>query len=222
MKLTDEEILALADKISIGSREYYKFGDTRMLAFARALLAAHPVADAAPHRIGTVDVAGGRVQSYTFEQTDTPDGKYALYTAPVADAAVAPVWQPIETAPKDGTEVALLFAAEVEILGQACPRVRAASWRVDWTIPYRRDNPPTHWSPLPIAPDAAPSPTVAADAAAPSGWKSGPHNFKYVTRAEFEQQYPSNNTMPAQQPAAQRAPYQWRDTGPLETGEAES
>ena len=73
-----------------------------------------------------------------------------------SDAAGAPIWRPIETVPKDGTEVALLFASEVEILGQTCPRVRAASWRIDWTIPYRRDNPPTHWSPLPIAPNDAP------------------------------------------------------------------
>ena len=65
-------------------------------------------------------------------------------------------WQPIETAPRDGTEVVLLFDDEVALLGKIRPRVRAASWLVDWTIPYRRDNPPTHWMPLPAAPiDAA-------------------------------------------------------------------
>ncbi|TPQ37136.1 hypothetical protein C2U71_25660 [Burkholderia ubonensis] len=65
-------------------------------------------------------------------------------------------WQPIETVPKDGTEVVLLFADEVTLLGKTRPRVRAAAWLVDWTIPYRRDNPPTHWMPLPAAPfDAA-------------------------------------------------------------------
>ncbi|WP_322089971.1 DUF551 domain-containing protein [Burkholderia cenocepacia] len=67
-------------------------------------------------------------------------------------------WQPIETAPKDGTEVMLLFDDEVELLGKTRPRVRAASWFDDWTIPYRRDNPPTHWMPLPAAPiDGAPA-----------------------------------------------------------------
>ncbi|WP_081066081.1 DUF551 domain-containing protein [Burkholderia cepacia] len=67
-------------------------------------------------------------------------------------------WQPIETVPKDGTEVVLLFDDEVELLGKTRPRVRAASWFVDWTIPYRRDNPPTHWMPLPAAPiDGAPA-----------------------------------------------------------------
>ncbi|WP_244254428.1 DUF551 domain-containing protein [Burkholderia vietnamiensis] len=65
-------------------------------------------------------------------------------------------WQPIETVPKDGTEVVLLFADEVTLLGKTRPRVRAAAWLVDWTIPYLRDNPPTHWMPLPAAPfDAA-------------------------------------------------------------------
>lgn len=65
-------------------------------------------------------------------------------------------WQPIETVPKDGTEVVLLFADEVTLLGKTRPRVRAASWLADWTIPYRFDNPPTHWMPLPAAPiDAA-------------------------------------------------------------------
>lgn len=61
-------------------------------------------------------------------------------------------WQPIETVPKDGTEVALLFDYEVTLLDKARPRVRAASWLGDWTIPYRLDNPPTHWMPLPAAP----------------------------------------------------------------------
>lgn len=71
-----------------------------------------------------------------------------------ASAPVGPTggWQPIETVPKDGTEVVLLFDDEVALLGKTRPRVRAASWLVDWTIPYRRDNPPTHWMPLPAAP----------------------------------------------------------------------
>jgi len=45
MALTDDQILILAFQMSMGSREYYKFGNKRMIAFARALLAAHPVAD---------------------------------------------------------------------------------------------------------------------------------------------------------------------------------
>lgn len=78
-----------------------------------------------------------------------------LYAAPVAPAAAPSEWQPIETVPKDGTEVALLFAADIEILGEIHPRVRAASWRGDWSIPYSRNNPPTHWAHLPAAPQGA-------------------------------------------------------------------
>ncbi|WP_406867252.1 hypothetical protein [Paraburkholderia fungorum] len=38
--MTDEQILEIADRMSIGSREYYKFGNKRMVMFARALLSA--------------------------------------------------------------------------------------------------------------------------------------------------------------------------------------
>ncbi|WP_336816822.1 hypothetical protein [Burkholderia gladioli] len=76
--------------------------------------------------------------------------------APDAAAISESEWQPIETAPKDGTAVALLFAEEVTVLGKLRPRVRAASWLGDWTIPYRRDNPPIGWMHMPAAPiDAA-------------------------------------------------------------------
>ncbi|WP_186040618.1 hypothetical protein [Burkholderia gladioli] len=80
--------------------------------------------------------------------------RVALYTpAPVISESE---WQPIATAPKDGTEIALLFADEVTVLGKQRPRVRAASWLGDWTIPYRLDNPPIGWTDMPAAPgDAA-------------------------------------------------------------------
>ncbi|WP_261533597.1 hypothetical protein [Burkholderia multivorans] len=42
-------------------------------------------------RIGTVEIAGGRVRAFTFEQSDTPDGSYCLYTAP-AQAAEPVAW----------------------------------------------------------------------------------------------------------------------------------
>ncbi|WP_186140108.1 Lar family restriction alleviation protein [Burkholderia gladioli] len=65
-------------------------------------------------------------------------------------------WLPIETAPKDGSEVALLFAREFELSGRIYSRVRAASWIGDWSIPYSRLNPPIGWNPMPAAPvDAA-------------------------------------------------------------------
>ena len=106
------------------------------------------------HSCGTIwrpaDVpTNGVAAIQTRGKADTWDGK-AEPRAEVTD------WQPIETVPKDGTEVVLLFDDEVALLGKTRPRVRAASWLVDWTIPYRRDNPPTHWTPLPAAPiDAA-------------------------------------------------------------------
>jgi hypothetical protein len=65
-------------------------------------------------------------------------------------------WQPIETAPKDGTEVILLFATEGEVLGRRVPRVRAAAWCGDWSIPYYTSNPPIGWRPMPPAPKGAP------------------------------------------------------------------
>jgi hypothetical protein len=64
-----------------------------------------------------------------------------------------PVWQPIETAPKDGTEVLLLFSRSEYILGKVCGRTRAACWTgsgsaANWSIPYFKDDSPTHWTPL--------------------------------------------------------------------------
>ena len=60
-------------------------------------------------------------------------------------------WQPIETAPRDGTEVELLFTIEAPgIVAAMWPVVRVASWSsalAAWSIPYWSDCPPTHWRP---------------------------------------------------------------------------
>jgi len=113
-----------------------------------------------------------------------PDAKWSG-AAPVAPAAAAPsLWQPIETVPKDGTEVALLFAAEVELLGETRPRVRAASWRIDWTIPYRRDNPPTHWTPMPGAPDAVPASPAPLAAAGLMELREAARKFFNLTQGD--------------------------------------
>lgn len=61
------------------------------------------------------------------------------------------------------------------------------TWQIAW-----HDAMFTHCDSAPKAAEQAP----VADAA-----RGEPPNFKYVTRAEFEQQYPSDNTIPAQQPA---------------------
>lgn len=68
------------------------------------------------------------------------------------------MWQPIETAPKDGTE----------ILGYACGKMTTVYWNVDqydidlggyWTLvipgAWAEDGEwnPTHWQPLPGPPE---------------------------------------------------------------------
>lgn len=66
-------------------------------------------------------------------------------------------WEPIETAPKDGTEIILGFAHEANIGPVALPRVRSGKWlqtHGEWSIAYLRGNPPTHWMPLPKPPTA--------------------------------------------------------------------
>lgn len=66
-------------------------------------------------------------------------------------------WQPISSAPKDGTEIALLFEREEFILGKIRPRVRAACWSIgssgsNWSLPYYSSSPPIAWQPLPPPP----------------------------------------------------------------------
>jgi hypothetical protein len=53
-------------------------------------------------------------------------------------------WQPIETAPKDGSEVLLLFPSETKRTGYWA-RLREA-WSVDAVVAMPM---PTHWAPLP-------------------------------------------------------------------------
>jgi hypothetical protein len=73
----------------------------------------------------------------------------AIRTLPIPDAP-APAWQPIETAPRDGTRV-LCFAPAVK--GEyPNPKWRVDVWRgVGWWE-MRPDQPYTHWQPLPPPP----------------------------------------------------------------------
>lgn len=58
-------------------------------------------------------------------------------------------FRPMDTAPKDGSEIVLVFAAEAEVLGRPCGRARAAKWcGTDWSIAYWKRNPPIGWLPL--------------------------------------------------------------------------
>ena len=73
-----------------------------------------------------------------------------LYAAPQA----VPVWLPIETAPKDGTEVLVGHkdGSQAVVFWQYRKRTGTAGWRdgdcdlINW---------PTHWMPLPAAPKGA-------------------------------------------------------------------
>lgn len=62
-----------------------------------------------------------------------------------------PRWQPISTAPKDGTEI-LIFAEDEETTGN----VLVSRWRND-TIPngWAGSERPSHWLPLPLPPKVA-------------------------------------------------------------------
>lgn len=74
-----------------------------------------------------------------------------------------PKWQPISTAPKDGTRI-LIFEAEDGAPGT----VRVSYWRDD-TIPTGwsgSERKPSHWLPLPNPPEKArPMPNGKATAA---------------------------------------------------------
>lgn len=72
------------------------------------------------------------------------------WRVPVATAlrdarAMGPEWQPIETAPKDGTQILMVIAGYEPL----CGRWRRGTWTSD---PDKAYFSPTHWQPLPAAP----------------------------------------------------------------------
>ena len=78
---------------------------------------------------------------------------------PVSIALVpsaAPGWQPIETAPKDGTRLILGFAlAESSWVGEGYYHVGDCNWyeaNTDPTDSWSDSCSPTHWRPLPAPP----------------------------------------------------------------------
>lgn len=76
-------------------------------------------------------------------------------------------WQPIETAPRDGTEVILGSLAQTYKGAPVPPRVTIGYWTQDdepeyeycdpywmsWDGGFTKENPPTHWMPLPPPPE---------------------------------------------------------------------
>jgi len=75
---------------------------------------------------------------------------------------MSPKWQPISTAPRDGTSI-LIYEAD-----DGTGIVRVARWRDD-TIPTGwsgSERSPSHWLPLPLPPDPAKAASTSAMAAA--------------------------------------------------------
>lgn len=60
-------------------------------------------------------------------------------------------WQPIETAPKDGT-IILFFIPFCEIVTSGVYEKAYNEWR-SLMVPHATLNPPTHWMPLPEQPN---------------------------------------------------------------------
>ena len=69
-------------------------------------------------------------------------------------------WQPIETAPRDGTFV-LLFLPHIETVRTGYwSHMTGKGWMINWASTYRTsvDGPVTHWQPLPDPPaESAPA-----------------------------------------------------------------
>ncbi len=71
-------------------------------------------------------------------------------------------WQPIDTAPKDGTEVLVYFGGRVGVKSAAW--TGSSSGLTIWCVDDEKHGPfpvrgysepyPTHWMPLPAAPEA--------------------------------------------------------------------
>jgi hypothetical protein len=103
---------------------------------------------------------------------------------PQADAAIAAggaqepnAWQPIETAPRDGTNILIRFGRDGVSQAKYVPGT-PHPWKfidtndgITWIINHAVDTEygPTHWMPMP---DAAPRPHKAATAAMTGGWIS--------------------------------------------------
>lgn len=84
------------------------------------------------------------------------------FTAAPAPQAQHPLsWQPIETAPKDGTDILLYFGAWGWIRGNWDSQLHHGKPKPYWTndrlrylgVTETRANQPTHWMPIPPAPN---------------------------------------------------------------------
>lgn len=147
---------------------------------ARAALASKPV----PAGVSDEQLAeAGRIWVYSVGTGNGPDFagmRAALAAQPVRE----PMWQPIETAPKDGRKLLLTYTN-----GYGLPRIVVGGWvtdeeaaetdedgagleagwyeRIDnWGDYYQvsiNQGEPTHWMPLPAAPGATAEPVKARE-----------------------------------------------------------
>lgn len=114
------------------------------------------------------NVSSRRAQRYDTDRTQHAYQGFLGALAALAPSA-APVaaepegWQPIETAPKDGTEVVLWLGAPYSEVANAWWFEPWANWQMG-ELPNALDDEmhgigsavPTHWQPLPAAPLTAP------------------------------------------------------------------
>ena len=94
---------------------------------------------------------GLKVERHTYSIVIREVRKWLKGAAPAAPAG----WQPIETAPKDGTQIALATHKTAHA-GRWQQRMYGDNWWMsgDYVAAFSTINPPTHWMPLPAAPGA--------------------------------------------------------------------
>lgn len=128
----------------------YEGGDANVLEFASRFLAALPK----PEPVAIVGELSEPTRSEVIAKGN-PIGRY-LYAAPPIKSAQG--WQPIETAPKDGSVLMLWTKyGEYPIFGKYSATYD--EWLEYGGSEYKFT--PTHWMPLPAAPGAATPPTAA-------------------------------------------------------------
>lgn len=120
------------------------------------------------------DLQGREVAPGVYQRGHTDDAMHAYARAAVkADRAQWPAWQPIETAPKDGTSVLLLLdSSDVPhaarwLSGPDDPRATDETTKPGWYFPWdgyqvTEYDGPVCWMPLPPGPGEAAQPADAA------------------------------------------------------------
>jgi hypothetical protein len=134
MKYTAESLLQAIDEIVYQSGRFSKDLKRELLARAAELSAQ----ESKPWK----DVGGIPLMTdYALGWNACRQAMYEAASVSAQDASPKDGWQPIETAPMDGTEVLVIDAGEVQ----------QVSW---WAHAWSHDDSyvPTHWQPLPEPP----------------------------------------------------------------------